>query len=122
MDPKTYLFFILGVVENIPNNGTSNFDTLIIKSFGFSILVTTLMQTPYGTIIALSIPPRGVNDYAATRMKTNTRCHFILLFLCPNTVGTFRVAVRGDESSRSKMNVVSIAEGIPKLEKEEANN
>jgi hypothetical protein len=29
---------------NIPNGGISNFGTLIIKGFGFSTLVTTLMQ------------------------------------------------------------------------------
>jgi hypothetical protein len=45
---KTYLFFLLGVVGNIPNGGISNFGTIIIKGFGFSTLVTTLMQVPYG--------------------------------------------------------------------------
>lgn len=29
---------------NIPNGGISNFGTIIIKGFGFSTLVTTLMQ------------------------------------------------------------------------------
>jgi MFS family permease len=36
MDYKTYLFFLLGVVGNVPNGGISNFGTLIIKGFGFS--------------------------------------------------------------------------------------
>ena len=44
LDYKLYLFFILGVVGNIPNGGISNFGTIIIKGFGFSTLVTTLMQ------------------------------------------------------------------------------
>ncbi|KAI4204136.1 MAG: hypothetical protein LQ350_001327 [Teloschistes chrysophthalmus] len=44
MDYKLYLFFVLGVVGNIPNGGISNFGTIIIKGFGFSTLVTTLMQ------------------------------------------------------------------------------
>ncbi|KAL8943398.1 MAG: hypothetical protein Q9216_001107 [Gyalolechia sp. 2 TL-2023] len=44
MDYKLYFFFILGVVGNIPNGGISNFGTIIIKGFGFSTLVTTLMQ------------------------------------------------------------------------------
>ncbi|KAI9687267.1 MAG: hypothetical protein M1822_002310 [Bathelium mastoideum] len=52
-DPKTYLFFVLGVVGNVPNGGISNFGTLIIQGFGFSTLVTTLMQIPYGVLIAL---------------------------------------------------------------------
>lgn len=43
-DYKLYLFFLIGVVANIPNGGISNFGTIIIKGFGFSTLVTTLMQ------------------------------------------------------------------------------
>lgn len=61
MDYKLYIFFTLGVVcmcllnhpgvystnaplGNIPNGGISNFGTIIIKGFGYSTLVTTLMQ------------------------------------------------------------------------------
>ncbi|KAJ6155752.1 hypothetical protein N7470_006318 [Penicillium chermesinum] len=65
MDYKLYLFFLLGVVCNVPNGGISNFGTLIIKGFGFSTLVTTLMQFE------------------------NRRCVFILLFLMPNIAGAF---------------------------------
>ncbi|KAI4165222.1 MAG: hypothetical protein LQ342_001090 [Letrouitia transgressa] len=43
-DYKIYFFFLLGVVGNVPNGGISNFGTLIIKGFGFSTLVTTVMQ------------------------------------------------------------------------------
>ncbi|KAI4843955.1 hypothetical protein E4T44_06465 [Aureobasidium sp. EXF-8845] len=50
---KTYLFFLLGVVGNIPNGGISNFGTIIIKGFGFSTLVTTLMQVPYADLLGL---------------------------------------------------------------------
>lgn len=46
-DYKLYIFFLIGVVANIPNGGISNFGTIIIKGFGFSTLVTTLMQV-YG--------------------------------------------------------------------------
>ncbi|KAI4743969.1 MFS general substrate transporter [Aureobasidium sp. EXF-12298] len=52
-DYKTYLFFLLGVVGNIPNGGISNFGTIIIKGFGFSTLVTTLMQVPYAELSGL---------------------------------------------------------------------
>ncbi|KAK5012369.1 hypothetical protein LTR39_004186 [Cryomyces antarcticus] len=88
-DPKVYLFFLLGTVGNIPNGGISNFGTLIIKGFGFSTLVTTLMQIPYGAIIALSILSCVfLNDYFA-RKGANTRCWFILLYLVPNICGAF---------------------------------
>ncbi|KAK3615930.1 hypothetical protein LTR56_026295 [Elasticomyces elasticus] len=88
-DIKLYLFFFLGVVGNVPNGGISNFGTLIIKGFGFSTLVTTLMQVPYGCIIAISILTCVfLNDYFG-RHGRQTRCWFILIFLCPNIAGSF---------------------------------
>ncbi|KAL8629483.1 hypothetical protein Q9189_004825 [Teloschistes chrysophthalmus] len=53
MDYKLYLFFVLGVVGNIPNGGISNFGTIIIKGFGFSTLVTTLMQVVTNAVLFL---------------------------------------------------------------------
>ncbi|OJJ72448.1 hypothetical protein ASPBRDRAFT_195155 [Aspergillus brasiliensis CBS 101740] len=84
-DYKLYFFFFLGVVCNIPNGGISNFGTIIIKGFGFSTLVTTLMQIPYGAIIALSIL---LCVYLNDRFE-NRRCVFILIFLLPNIAGAF---------------------------------
>ncbi|KAL2436813.1 putative transporter [Exophiala dermatitidis] len=85
-DIKLYLFFLLGLVGNIPNGGISNFGTLIIKGFGFSTLVTTLMQIPYGCLIILSIL---ACVYLNDRYDNNKRCLFILIFLCPNIAGAF---------------------------------
>ncbi|KAI1076082.1 putative MFS allantoate transporter [Whalleya microplaca] len=85
MDIKLYLFFLLGIVCNVPNGGISNFGTLIIQGFGFSTLVTTLMQIPYGVLIAISIL---ICVYLNDRF-VNRRCAFILLFLCPNIAGAF---------------------------------
>ncbi|KAF2092067.1 MFS transporter [Saccharata proteae CBS 121410] len=89
-DPKTYLFFLIGVVSNSPNGGISNFGTIIIKGFGFSTLVTTLLQVPYGAIITLSILSCVfLNDHFATQLNKNTRCYFIFLYLIPNIAGSF---------------------------------
>ncbi|OOO08411.1 major facilitator superfamily MFS_1 [Aspergillus oryzae] len=85
LDYKMYFFFILGVVCNVPNGGISNFGTIIIKGFGFSTLVTTLMQVPYGALIALSIL---ACVYLNDRFE-NRRCVFILIFLIPNIAGAF---------------------------------
>lgn len=100
-DYKLYMFFFLGVVcmfsflhfnetstnliGNVPNGGISNFGTIIIKGFGFSTLVTTLMQIPYGVIIALSIL---LCVFLNDRFE-NKRCIFVLLFLIPNITGAF---------------------------------
>ena len=79
------MFFVLGCVCNIPNGGISNFGTIIIKGFGFSTLVTTLMQIPYGALIAICI----LGCVFLNNKFENKRCLFILLFLCPNIAGTF---------------------------------
>ena len=85
LDIKLYLFFVLGMVCNVPNGGISNFGTLIIKGFGFSQLGTTLLQIPYGILIAISIL---VCVYLNDRF-VNRRCLFILIFLVPNIAGAF---------------------------------
>ncbi|KAA8569785.1 hypothetical protein EYC84_001364 [Monilinia fructicola] len=86
MDYKTYMFFLIGMVSNVPNGGISNFGTLIIKGFGYSTLVTTLMQIPYGAIIAISILACVIlND----RIPPNNRSLMIVLFMLPNIAGAF---------------------------------
>lgn len=47
VDYKLYMFFLIAIVASIPNGGISNFGTIIIKGFGFSTLVTTLMQVSF---------------------------------------------------------------------------
>jgi MFS family permease len=89
-DPKTYFFFLLALVQNLPNGGISNFGTLIIRGFGFSTLGTTLLQMPYGALIGLSILSCVyLNDYFCTRLQKNTRCWFIILYTLPNIAGAF---------------------------------
>ncbi|KAK4498815.1 hypothetical protein PRZ48_009325 [Zasmidium cellare] len=88
-DYKLYVFFLLGVVCNVPNGGISNFGTLIIQGFGFSTLVTTLMQIPYGVIIALSILLCVYLNDHVSRKGAQTRCYFVLAFLTPNIAGAF---------------------------------
>ncbi|KAK7756355.1 hypothetical protein SLS62_001581 [Diatrype stigma] len=82
-DIKLYLFFFLGVVCNVPNGGISNFGTLILQGFGYSTLVTTLLQIPYGVIISISIL---ICVYLNDRF-VNRRCIFVLAFLTANTSG-----------------------------------
>jgi hypothetical protein len=53
-DPKTWIFFLCGVCTQIVNGAASNFGSLIIQGFGYSNLVTTLFQIPYGMVILVS--------------------------------------------------------------------
>lgn len=47
------------------------------------------MQIPYGCIIALSILTCVFLNDHFSRKGAQTRCYFILLFLCPNIAGAF---------------------------------
>lgn len=90
LDPKTYIFAIFACVASVPNGGISNFGTLIIKGFGFSTLNTTLLQIPYGLIVAIAVLICVfANDYMSAKLGKNTRVWFILVFLLPNFAGTF---------------------------------
>ncbi|XRM46731.1 hypothetical protein ABZX51_009760 [Aspergillus tubingensis] len=53
-DPKTWFFFLCGVCTQVVNGAASNFGSLIIEGFGYSNLVTTLFQIPYGMVILVS--------------------------------------------------------------------
>ncbi|KAI1619399.1 major facilitator superfamily domain-containing protein [Exophiala viscosa] len=86
MDPKTRLLMFFNMTTCIPNGGISNFGTLIVKGFGFSTLITTIMQIPYGVLIILFI-------LGCMRLNklfpNNNRCLLIILFTIPNIIGAF---------------------------------
>ncbi|KAM0712148.1 hypothetical protein Q7P37_011242 [Cladosporium fusiforme] len=102
-DVKLYLFFVLGMVCNIPNGGISNFGTIIIKGFGFSTLVTTLMQIPYGAIIALSILLCVFANEYVEKSGRQARTWFILLFLAPNIAGAFGLAFLAADNQAGRL-------------------
>ncbi|KAK5636313.1 hypothetical protein RRF57_012025 [Xylaria bambusicola] len=99
LDIKIYLFFILGIVCNVPNGGISNFGTLIIQGFGFSRLGTTLLQIPYGVLIAISI----LTCVYLNNRFVNRRCMFILIFLIPNIAGAFGLRYIGTKQQAGRL-------------------
>lgn len=99
LDIKVYLFFVLGIVCNVPNGGISNFGTLIIQGFGFSQLGTTLLQIPYGVLIAISIL---ICVYLNDRF-VNRRCMFIIIFLLPNIAGAFGLRFISPENQAGRL-------------------
>jgi len=102
LDYKLYMFFLIALMQSIVNGGISNFGTIIINGFGFStrmyssfclrhhtentVVVTTLMQIPYGVLIAISIL---VCVFLNDRLPPNNRCVMIIVFLLPNIAGAF---------------------------------
>ncbi|KAJ9124717.1 hypothetical protein QFC24_003085 [Naganishia onofrii] len=84
LDYKTWIFFSLGLIGNIPNGGISNFSTLVIKGLGFSTLQTALMALPQGAIVVCFIAAGALlND----RLPKNSRTIVCMLFMLPTIAG-----------------------------------
>lgn len=84
VDYKTWVFFFLGFVANIPNGGISNFSTLVIQGLGFDNLHTALLGIPQGVIVVIWIVLGAVvNQY----LPTNSRTLVSALFMLPTIAG-----------------------------------
>ncbi|KAI5478460.1 allantoate permease [Pseudohyphozyma bogoriensis] len=60
MDPKTYLFFLIAFLLNIPNGGLITFNSIVIATLGFTTKQTTLLAIPTGVISWISSIAMGV--------------------------------------------------------------
>lgn len=101
IDPKTWAFMLLTFVGNVPNGGLSNFQTQLVKSFGFNNLQTTILQVPYGAVIAISILAAVyLNDLATRR---NMRCFWIVVFMLPNIAGAFGLYFLPDSNKAGRL-------------------
>ncbi|WVQ78692.1 hypothetical protein IAT38_000779 [Cryptococcus sp. DSM 104549] len=49
-DPRTYLYVLFSLFQNIPNGGIGTFGSLIINSFGYSTRISLLLNMPLGII------------------------------------------------------------------------
>jgi MFS family permease len=84
MDPKTWLVFGLELLTQIPNGGTQNFANLVIKSFGFTSLQSTLINIPYSVITIATIAGTG---WLAGRFR-QVHCLLIVIVVLPCVVGS----------------------------------
>src|SRR5229473_4284091 len=86
MDPKTWLFALFAAVNNVPNS-VSNQIQLIIVSFGYNPLQTTLLASVSGVIEIVTIFT-GVT--IASRIPNSIAWVGISYFV-PNLLGVFLV-------------------------------
>ncbi|KAF7980220.1 hypothetical protein HWV62_39331 [Athelia sp. TMB] len=88
IDPKTWLFALFTLLDNIPNSLT-NQRQIIVSSFGFSSLQTTLLGCVDGIIGAVSIL---IGMHLATRIK-NGRAYVGMLCFIPDLLGVLIVTL-----------------------------
>ncbi|CAI7624499.1 unnamed protein product [Penicillium palitans] len=84
MDPKTWLIFGLELCTQIPNGGTQNFANLVIVSFGFTNLQSTLLTIPYSLITVATITGTG---WLAGRFR-QLNCLLIVAVVLPCVIGS----------------------------------
>ena len=87
-DPKTWLFALFSALDNIPNSLT-NQRQIIVSSFGFSPLQTTLLGCVDGVIEILTIWT-GVT--LAARLR-DARGYVGAIYFIPNVLGCILVNV-----------------------------
>ncbi|KAJ7169296.1 major facilitator superfamily domain-containing protein [Mycena crocata] len=85
LDPKTWLFALLSALTNVPNS-LSNQKSIIVSSFGFSRLQTTLLTCVDGIVEMVTIYV-GVNVAA----RTNQRAYTAFCWKIPNIIGAILV-------------------------------
>jgi MFS family permease len=83
IDPKTWLIFAIELLAQIPNGGTQSFSNIVVESFDFSNLESTLINIPYSVLSAAMIAGTG---YLAGRLRT-LNCLLIIAVVVPCVVG-----------------------------------
>ncbi|ODV84811.1 hypothetical protein CANARDRAFT_200033 [[Candida] arabinofermentans NRRL YB-2248] len=82
-DPKYWLLIIFIIVQNFINSGVTNFNTLIIKGFGYSNYRTMLLATPQAAIAMFASLLAATVIY----FTKNLRCLIICLTTSITMVG-----------------------------------
>ena len=85
-DPKTLLFALFALLDNVPNSLT-NQKQIIVASFGFTPLQTTLLGCVDG-IVEITTILTGVT--LASRIP-NSRAYVGFIYFIPNVMGVFLI-------------------------------
>ncbi|EDN97236.1 hypothetical protein SS1G_11761 [Sclerotinia sclerotiorum 1980 UF-70] len=84
IDPKTWFCFFISLFTMIPNGGTTSYANILITSFGFTGLQSTLISLPSSLISFLTILSTG---HLASSYR-NTTTILLPIFLLPPIIGT----------------------------------
>ncbi|CAK7229776.1 hypothetical protein SCUCBS95973_007342 [Sporothrix curviconia] len=90
IDPKTWFILSIEFLTQIPNGGTQNFANIVITSFGFTSLQSTLINIPYSLLTAAVIAGSG---WVAGRYRT-LNCIMIIAVVLPCVVGSSIIYAR----------------------------
>jgi len=81
-DPKTWLFFLFALVSDL-QNGLGTQYSIIIKSFGFTTLQTTLLNIPSGCAQIIGV----TTGMYMLRRFPNSRAYLAMFWFGPSVIG-----------------------------------
>ncbi|KAK8022644.1 hypothetical protein PG993_013411 [Apiospora rasikravindrae] len=90
VDPKTWFVGSLCLLCQIPNGGTQNFANLVLVSFGFTNLQSTLINIPYSVLTIAAISGTG---WLAGRFRS-LNCVLAAPIVLPPVVGSALIGKR----------------------------
>jgi len=90
IDPKTWLIFSIELLTQMPNGGTQSFSNIVIQTFGFTNLQSTLINIPYSVLTASIIAGTG---WLAGRYQT-LNCLLIITVVLPCVIGAAIISQR----------------------------
>jgi hypothetical protein len=111
-DPKTWFLFFFGLSTQVVNGSVSNFGTLIIKGFGYSSLVTTLLQIPYGAIIIFAVLS---SMYLQRWLPGQKRCIVAGLYVLPALAGVAGITALGSHNKQAKLACYYVSHCVPNI-------
>ncbi|CBQ68961.1 related to DAL5-Allantoate and ureidosuccinate permease [Sporisorium reilianum SRZ2] len=96
LDYKIYIFFLQAISIYICNGGVTAFGAYIIRSFGYSSIRSTILQTPGGATTAISI-------YLSTIivLKVKNSRSILLILTCLPVIAGAAMVWKGDWSNRA---------------------
>ncbi|KAL3478549.1 major facilitator superfamily domain-containing protein [Aspergillus californicus] len=95
-DPKTWQLLAIACLTQVPNGGIQNFSNLVVKSFGFTALESTLINIPFSIISGATITLTG---WLAGRTQ-NLNCLLIACVLALAGTGSTLIYARVYHASR----------------------
>ncbi|PNY26873.1 Uncharacterized protein TCAP_03200, partial [Tolypocladium capitatum] len=99
VDPKSWLIFSINLLSQIPNGSTQSFSNIVVESFGFTNLQSTLINIPYSVITAGVIYGTG---HLSGRFRT-LNCLLIVAVVLPCVVGAGVIYARDRVSHRVQL-------------------
>ncbi|KAF4344385.1 branchpoint-bridging [Fusarium beomiforme] len=84
IDPKSWFIVGIELFTQIPNGGSQSFANIVVESFGFTNLQSTLINIPYSLLSAAIISGSG---YLAGRCRT-LNCFLVVGVILPCVIGS----------------------------------